>query len=235
MGKVFLFSFTAMLNPTLVAATTVMLLLPSPKKLMLGYLFGAYTTSISLGLVIVFAAEDSGVVKSGKTTISPAIDFTFGAILLLLALLLHRGSDKRLRDRRAERKREKDLRKGRDEEDKTPRWQRALGTGDPKIAFVIGALLTLPGASYLAALTTIAKLNYSTAVTVLLVLLVNVIMLALLEGPLVCFFVAPEWTPNAIERAKAWMAREGRTVAVVGFTILGSLLIIRAVVELISA
>ena len=35
--SVLLFSLTATVNPTLVAATTVMLLLPSPKKLMLGY------------------------------------------------------------------------------------------------------------------------------------------------------------------------------------------------------
>ena len=46
MSRVLLFSLTASINPTLVAATTVMLLLPSPKKLMLGYLLGAYTTSI---------------------------------------------------------------------------------------------------------------------------------------------------------------------------------------------
>ena len=55
MSQVILLSLTASLNPTLVAATTVMLLLPSPTKLMLGYLLGAYMTSITLGLVIVFS------------------------------------------------------------------------------------------------------------------------------------------------------------------------------------
>ena len=55
MGQVILLSLTASLNPTLIAATTVMLLLPSPSKLMLGYLLGAYVTSITLGLVIVFS------------------------------------------------------------------------------------------------------------------------------------------------------------------------------------
>ena len=41
MSKIFLFSLTAALNPTLLAATTVMLLLPKPKRLLLGYLLGA--------------------------------------------------------------------------------------------------------------------------------------------------------------------------------------------------
>ena len=36
MNTVLLFSLTAMANPTLVAVTTVMLLLPDPKKLMFG-------------------------------------------------------------------------------------------------------------------------------------------------------------------------------------------------------
>jgi hypothetical protein len=41
MGQVLLLSLTASFNPTLVAATNVMLLLPSPSKLILGYLLGA--------------------------------------------------------------------------------------------------------------------------------------------------------------------------------------------------
>ena len=63
MGEVLLLSLTASLNPTLVGATTVMLLLPSPTKLMLGYLLGAMMTSITLGLVIVFTLSDSGASK----------------------------------------------------------------------------------------------------------------------------------------------------------------------------
>ena len=56
----------------------------------------------------------------------------------------------------------------------------------------MGALLTLPGFSYLAALSGISKLNYATVPTVLLVLMVNLIMLALIEAPLIGFAVAPE-------------------------------------------
>jgi hypothetical protein len=44
---IFLLSLSAMLNPSLLAALTVMLLLPNPKRLMVGYLLGAYLTSIT--------------------------------------------------------------------------------------------------------------------------------------------------------------------------------------------
>jgi hypothetical protein len=60
MGEVILLSLTASLNPTLVAATTVMLLLDRPTRLMFGYLLGAYMTSFTLGLVIVFRDRRAG-------------------------------------------------------------------------------------------------------------------------------------------------------------------------------
>ena len=47
---VFVASMLATFNPSLLAAVTVMLLLPNPKRLMLGYLLGAYSTSIGAGL-----------------------------------------------------------------------------------------------------------------------------------------------------------------------------------------
>ncbi|MBV9423592.1 MAG: GAP family protein [Solirubrobacterales bacterium] len=216
-----------MANPTLVAVSTLMLLLPNPKRLMLGYLLGALMTSITLGLIIVFAGKNSSVASSGKTTINPVIDLGLGVILLVIALVLHQGRDQPIRERRAERKAGK--------EPKTPRWQQYLSKGDPKITFVIGAVLTLPGASYIAALDGIIKLKASTLATVLLVLMVNVIMLALLEVPLICFTVAPDWTPAAIERTKAWFRRHGRKTVIIGAATLGALLILRGVIELIAA
>ena len=47
----------AALNPSLLAATMVMLLLPHPGRLMLGDRLGAMLMSVTLGLVIVFALE----------------------------------------------------------------------------------------------------------------------------------------------------------------------------------
>ena len=227
MSRVFLFSLTAMLNPTLIAATTVMLLLPKPKQLMLGYLLGAMLTSITLGLLIVFALQGSGAVDSAKRTVNPAVDLAVGALLLVVAFVLGTGRQERVMERRRRQTAAK--------EDKAPpRWQRALSTGSPRITFAVGVVLTLPGASYLAALTAVSKLDYSTVETVLLVLMVNVIMLALLELPLIGFFVAPEWTTTAVQRAKNWFSRNALRAAVIGAAAVGSLLITRGVVTLLS-
>ena len=231
MGQVILLSLTASLNPTLVAATTVMLLLDSPSKLMLGYLLGAYITSITLGLIIVFSFSSSSAASTTQNTLSPAVDIGLGAIALAAAFVLHTGRDERLRERRRARKEAK----GKGKADKEPpRWQRELSKGSARTTFVVGALLTLPGASYLAGLHQIHELKYSTPVTVLLVVGFNVVMLWLLEVPLACFIVAPEWTPVAIDRAKAWVSRHAHRFAIRGLTVLGVLLIIKGIVGLVN-
>jgi hypothetical protein len=225
MSQVILLSLTASLNPTLVAATTVMLLLDKPAKLMLGYLLGAYMTSITLGLVIVFSLSNSSSTNTTENTLSPAVDIGLGALALAVSFVLYTGGHERIRERRRERKASKPD-KG------PPRWQRELSKGSPRTTFVVGALLTLPGASYLAGLDQIHKLKYSTATTVLLVIGFNLVMLWLLEIPLASFQVAPEWTPRAIERAKLWVSRHAHIFAVRGFAALGALLIIKGIIGL---
>jgi hypothetical protein len=225
MGEVILLSLTASLNPTLVAATTVMLLLDKPARLMLGYLLGAYMTSITLGLVIVFSLSSSSTSNTTENTLSPVADIVLGGLALVVAWVLWTGRHERLREGRRARKAAKPD-KG------PPRWQRELSKGSARVTFVVGALLTLPGASYLAGLDQIHKLNYSTTVTVLLVIGFNLVMLWLLEVPLFSFVVAPDWTPRAIDRAKAWVSRHAHVFAVRGFTALGALLIIKGIIGL---
>jgi Sap, sulfolipid-1-addressing protein len=227
MGNVILLSLTASLNPTLVAATTVMLLLEKPVKLMAGYLAGAYITSITLGLIIVFSLSDSATANTTEDTISPAVDIGLGSILLAISFVLYTGRVERLRQRRAERKAAKP-------DTGPPRWQRELSKGSARMTFVVGAMLTLPGASYLAGLSEIHKLHYSTPETVLLVIGFNLVMMWLLEVPLISFLIAPERTPAAVARSKAWVSRHAHMFAVRGFAAVGALLIIKGLIGLLG-
>jgi hypothetical protein len=227
---ILLLAFSAALNPTLLAATTVMLLLPRPRNLMLGYLLGAMMTSISLGLVIVFSLEDSGAVKVAKDTLGPAADIALGAIFLIVAQALSAERDAILRERRERRK----VAKGKAKRKGPPRWQLALSRGTPRTTFVIGALLTLPGASYLVALTRLAKDDLGTPESVLVVVGFNLIMLALLELPLLSYLLQPDATPGRVERFKAWLRRDGRRIAIRIVTVAGALLVVRGVITLIA-
>jgi hypothetical protein len=235
LGEIVLLSLTASLNPTLIAVTTIMLLLDRPARLMLGYLCGALLTSITLGLVIVFSFSSSSATNTTQNTLSPAVDIALGVIALAIAFVLYTGRFERFKERRSERKAEKARKSDKPEKEKQPpRWQRELSKGSPRATFIVGALLTLPGASYLAGLHQIHEQHYSTTVTVLVVLGFNLVMLWLLEVPLILFLVAPDWTPSAIDRAKAWVGRHAFTFAVRGLTLVGALLIIKGIVGLVT-
>lgn len=228
MNHAIVFAFTAALYPTLFAATTVMLLLDHPKRLLLGYWLGAMMTSVTLGLVIVFALDGSA--KTTQHTLSPALDIALGGILLVVAYVIRPNRDLPLADRLADRRRKRDQAK---QGKGPPRWQRTLSKGSARMTFACGAVLTLPGVSYLIGLHEIADADASTVATVGAVVLFNLIMLVLLELPLLAYVFAPDWTPGAVERFKAWFNANSRRIAFRLALIFGLLVIGRGVIELL--
>jgi len=230
--EIFLLSLLAMFNPTLLAAVTLMLLLPNPKRLMLGYLLGAYTASISTGLVIVFALPNSSATSTSKNTLSPAEDIVVGLLLLVVAVVLATDRDRPLRERRERRKDNKQAKGEGKEKEALP--LRLLGRGSPRVAFVVGLLLSFPGVSYLTGLTQIHKLDAAAAPTALLVVAFCLVQQLLLEVPLAGYFVAPEKTAEKVNGFRAWLGRNGRQAGIIVAAVLGVLILIRGIAGLVS-
>ena len=222
-------SLIAALYPALLAAVTVMLLQPSPRRLMLGYLLGAYTTGIVLGLVIVFALQSSGAADQAKRTVSPGQDIAIGLLLLLAALVLATGRDEPLR--RARQRREETKRKP--ESAKEPWSQRLMGRGSARVTFVIGLVLSFPGVTYLTALHEIARLDAAAGAKAAVVIAFCLVQLVLLEAPLLSYTFAPEWTRDAVTRFRAWLTRRGRHFGILGAAALGAVLVVRGLVDLL--
>ena len=218
MGEVVLFSFASALNPTLLAATTVMLLLPHPDRLMLGYWLGAMAMSIASGLLLVYALQGTGVASTTKHTLTPVEDYVLAAGALIVAYLVGSGTAERVRARRAMR---------RDKPKKDPKWEQRMRSGTATTAFVLGVVLSLPGATYLLLLDRLSKLHYSVVVTTLVLIGSNLIQLIVLEVPMLAFAIWPQETPNAIDRAKAWIGRHGRQYAAVAAAVIGVALLVR--------
>jgi len=89
--SIFVFALLSAANPTLLAAVTIMLLLPNPKRLMMGYLLGAYLTSITIGLLVVFELHGSEAVSTTKRTLSPIENLVIGSLLIIAGLVLRLG------------------------------------------------------------------------------------------------------------------------------------------------
>jgi hypothetical protein len=218
----------AMFNPSLLAAVTVMLLFPNPKRLMFGYLLGAYVTSITSGLVLVFSLHGSATENTSKHTISPIEDITIGAILLLVSFVLATGRDAPLQRRREQRK----ARKEQEGKAKPPWTERLLQRGSARVTFAVGAVLSFPGVSYLLAIDHIVKLDAGAAVSVLLVIGFCLFQLILIELPLLGYVFSPDRTRAAVHGFRAFLARRGRLAATIGAAIIGLVLILRGVLNL---
>lgn len=228
--SIFLLSLVAMVNPTLLAAATIMMLLPNTNRLMFGYLLGAYTTSIAVGLLIVFSLSDSSSVSTANHTLGPIQDLVLGALALLVAYALGGARTEPLRERRRRRKEEKEHAAGAKES--LP--ERLLGRGSARITFAVGLVLSFPGVSYLTALDRIAKLDLDVALTALLVLVFCLIQQLLLEVPLLGYAVAPKRTERAVAGFREWLARNGRRAAIYVAGTVGALLVLRGAIELLA-
>ncbi len=224
MGRVFVFSLTAALNPTLLAVVTIMLTLPSPKRLLMGYLAGAVLTSVTCGLLLVFELG-SRTAGTAKHTVSPIVDIVLGALILLIAFVVGTGRDRR---RRAWRERRREQAKDKP----PPRWKRQLSKGGARDAFVVGALLSFPGASYIAGMQGLSKQHLSTFEAVLGVIVFNMICLILLELPLLGYAFAPDWTARTIARFNDWLARRGGRALLIAAVVIGAYLVVRGLVTL---
>ncbi|MGI8506711.1 MAG: GAP family protein [Solirubrobacteraceae bacterium] len=230
LARVFVSTALATLNPSLLAAVTVMLLLPHPKRLMLGYLLGAYATSITFGLVFAFSLHGSSAVSTSKHTLSPGGDIVAGLIAVAIAYVLATRLDARLRGW-PERRQQAKGKAGKDKDKES--WQlRLIGRGSARITFGVGVVLSFPGVSYLNALDHIVKLDPGSVPTVLLVVFFCVMQQLLLELPLLGYLLAPEWTQDAVTRFRAWLDRRGRRLGVIAACAIAALLLIRGLITL---
>jgi uncharacterized membrane protein len=221
-GRVFTLSLTAALNPTLLAATTLMLTLTKPKRLLSGYLVGAMVTSVTCGLILVFTLNGSSASSTAKHTVNPILNVVLGVVILIVAFVVGTGRDTRRRARAA-RKRES-------AKDKPPpRWKRVLSEGSARDTFFVGLLLSFPGASYIAGMDGLAKQNLGTAATVLAVIGFNVVMLLLLEVPLIGYATNPDGTAAAVAGFNGWLSRNGGRAALIAGVVFGILLIARGI------
>ena len=115
-----------------------------------------------------------------------------------------------------------------------PRWKRVLNKGSARDTFIVGVLLSFPGASYLAGMDELSKQHLSTPATVIAVIVFNIIMLLLLEIPLIAYAIRPESTDAGVQRFKSWLSRHGGRIALIGVAVIGIFLVVRGAIRLLS-
>ena len=216
-------ALAAALYPLLLAAAVIMLGTPRPTPILLGYLAGGMVVSIGLGLAIVSLIGQSSAATSSRSAVGPSVDLAAGLLLLAIWLVLWRGWDRRLRERRAPR----------EAKPEGQSWtQRHLARGSPWVAALVGAALSLPSVYYLTALRDIAEDQSGTPERLGLIVAFNLVAFALIEIPLVCYLVVPDGTRMVVGRVNAWIGAHTRQIGEGVALVLGVYLTVRGITGL---
>src|SRR5450631_4293341 len=200
-AEFFALAFLAALNPKLLAIDLLLIENRRSRAMFLCLLLGGLMVALTIGLldVLVFHAD---AIKAQRS-VSAGVDLALGLLLLAVGGLLATG---RLHGRRKAPVSAGDGPGPPEEPEKKDSWaQRALSEPRLGLAMLVGALVGIPGASYLTALHILVTGKSSTATQVIAVVIFVIIDFLLIIIPFVFLELRPEATKAALKHGQDWL------------------------------
>jgi len=225
-AEFFALAFTAALNPKLLAIDLLLIENRRPRAMFLCLLLGGMTVALTIGLLDVLTIHADTITAQGK--VSAGVDLALGLLLLALGALLVTG--------RLHRRQRTPVPAGTgppEKPEKKDSWaQRVLAEPRLGLAMLVGALIGLPGASYIAALHNLVAGKYSTATRVAAVVVFVIIDFLLIIIPFAFLELRPEATKALLRRAQDWLLGHALQLMAGIALILGAYLTVSALVRL---
>ena len=237
-AEFFALAFSASLNPKLLALDLLLIENRRPRAMFLCVLLGGMTVALTIGLLDVLTVHADAISAQGKA--SAGVDLALGLLLLAVGALLATG---RLHGRRRapvpagtgppDKPDKPDEPDKPDKPEKKEGWaQRALAEPRLGLAMLVGALIGLPGASYIAALHHLVAGNYPTVTQVTAVVVFVVIEFWLIIIPYAFLELWPEATKARLKRSQAWLLGHALQLMTGIALALGAYLTISALIRL---
>ena len=222
-AEFFALAFTAALNPKLLAIDLLLIENRRSRAMFLCLLLGGLTVGITVGLLDVLVFHADALQAQGK--VSAGVDLATGLLLLAVGGLLATG---RLHGRR-----KAPVPAGDGQPDQQDGWaQRVLREPRLGLAMLVGALVGIPGASYLTALHILVTGKSSTATQVIAVVIFVVIDFLLIIIPFVFLELRPEATKALLKRSQDWLLSHALQLMAGIALLLGAYLAISGLVRL---
>ncbi len=225
-AEFFALAFVAALNPKLLALDLLLIENRLPRPMFLCVLLGGLTVGITVGLldVLVFHAD---AINSQKT-VSAGVDLAIGLLLLVAGGLLATG---RLHGRRKAPAPAGDGQPHKPQ--KKDGWaQRVLSEPRLGLAMLVGAVIGIPGASYLAALHILVTSKSSTAAQIIAVVIFVLIDFLLIIIPFAFLELSPEATRASLKNTQDWLLSHARQLIIYLALILGAYLAVSGLIRL---
>ena len=230
-AEFFALAFTAALNPKLLAIDLLLIENRRPRAMFLCVLLGGMTVALTIGLLDVLVFHADVIKAQGK--VSAGVNLALGLLLLAVGGLLASG---RLHGRRKAPVPSGDgqLEQAGDAgPEKKGGWaQRVLAEPRFGLAMLVGALIGIPGASYLTALHSLVTGKSSTATQVVAVVIFVLIDFALIIIPFVFLELRPEATKVRLKDVQDWLLSHALQLMAAIALLLGAYLTVSGLVRL---
>ena len=204
-AEFFALAFSAALNPKLLALDLLLIENRRPRAMFLCVLLSGMTVALTIGLLDVLTVHADALQAQGKA--SAGVDLALGLLLLAVGALLATGRlHGRQRTPASAGTMPPDHPGQPEKKDKKDSWAaRALAEPRLGLAMLVGALIGLPGASYLAALHHLIAGKYSTLTQVIAVVVFVVIEFLLIIIPFAFLELRPEATKALLKHSQDWL------------------------------
>jgi Sap, sulfolipid-1-addressing protein len=231
-AEFFALAFSAALNPKLLAVDLLLIENRRPRAMFLCVLLGGMTVALTIGLLDVLTVHADAINAQGKA--SAGVDLATGLLLLAAGGLLATG---RLHGRQRTPvpagTMQPDQPEQPEKKDKKDNWAaRMLAEPRLGLAMLAGALIGLPGASYLTALRHLITGKYSTSTQVIAVVVFVVIEFLLIIIPFAFLELRPEATRALLRRSQDWLLRHALQLMVGIALLLGGYLTVSGLIRL---
>jgi hypothetical protein len=225
-AEFFALAFLSALNPKLLAIDLLLIENRRPRAMFLCLLLGGLAVALTVGWldVLVFHAD----AIQAQRSVSAGVDLALGLLLLAAGALLATG---RLHGRR-----KAPVPAGGGPGDKPQKkdgWaQRVLSEPRLGLAMLVGALIGIPGASYLTALHLLVTGKSSTATQVIAVVVFVLIDFLLIIIPFAFLELRPEATKASLNHSQDWLLSHALQLMATIALLLGAYLAISGLVRL---
>ena len=213
----------AALNPKLLAIDLLLIENRRPRAMFLCLLLGGMTVALTIGLLDVLTVHADAIKSQG--TVSAGVDLALGLLLLAVGGLLATG---RLHGRR-----QAPVQAGNRQPRKRDGWARRV-LSEPRLglAMLVGALVGIPGASYLTALHKLVTGKSSTATQVVAVAVFVLIEFSLIIIPFAFLELRPEATKERLKHTQDWLLSHALQLMAAIALLLGAYLAVSGLVRL---
>jgi hypothetical protein len=232
-AEFFALAFLAAVNTKLLALDLLLIENRRPRAMFLWLLVGGLVVGVTIGLLDVLVFHIDAI--NDQRSVSAGIDLALGLFLLVAGALVATG---RVHGRRKAPVPAGDRPPGKpgkpeNKKEKKDSWaQRLLAEPRLGLAVLVGAVIGIPGASYLTALHHLVAGKYSTAIEVIAVFVFVIISFLLIIIPFAFLELRPEATKARLKGGQLWLGSHAKQLIAVVALLLGAYLAISAVVRL---